>query len=134
MTTTAAPARWYPNQPPALSDETDDAYTNRLLNGGVYDHHRNRQCSIGWHGECSDREHSGRCECPCHEERRNANELVTAWNAANPPGTAVTLPLAPEESPSVTSGPAEVSETGWPVVPVVGFPRPVGMAWLAVQR
>ena len=30
---------------------------------------RNRQCSIGWHEECSDRSginHTGECACPCH--------------------------------------------------------------------
>lgn len=30
-----------------------------------YDHMRNRQCSIGYHDECSD-PHGVDCECPCH--------------------------------------------------------------------
>lgn len=134
MTTTTQPARWYPNQPPALPGESDDAYTNRLLSGGVFDHQRNRQCSIGWHGECSDRSHSGQCGCPCHDERRNADELVATWNHRHPINTHVTLPLAPDEAPTATIGPAEVSETGWPVVPLAGFPQPVGMAWLEATK
>ena len=32
----------------------------------VYTPHRNRQCSIGYHGECTDP--SGKeCGCPCHQ-------------------------------------------------------------------
>lgn len=63
-------ARWFPEKPPALPGESDDAYTDRLTGadrtGRVpYDHSRNRQCSIGWHGECSDPAGAS-CECPCH--------------------------------------------------------------------
>lgn len=69
-TTTAERARWFPEMPPALPGESDDAYTNRLTGadqtGRVpYDHSRNRQCSIGWHAECSDPAGAS-CECPCH--------------------------------------------------------------------
>jgi hypothetical protein len=133
--TTSTPARWYPNQPPGLPDETDEQYTNRLLGIGQpspYDHQRNRQCSIGWHNECSDRSHSGQCGCPCHGWRRSADEHVAAWNAAHPVGTRVTLPEAPDEQPTVTTGPAVV-EQGWPYVPLEGFPHPVGMAWLRAE-
>lgn len=64
--------RWYPAPPPALPGETDDTYTDRLI--GVrgeelrpYDHHRLRQCSIGWHSECSrHRDRDSACRCPCH--------------------------------------------------------------------
>ena len=62
--------RYYPEMPPALSGESDDAYTDRLTgadrtNRVPYDHSRNRQCSIGYHNECSDP--SGlKCKCPCH--------------------------------------------------------------------
>jgi hypothetical protein len=61
---------WYPQMPPALPDESSEAYTNRLTGADQtdrvpYDHRRNRQCSIGWHGECSDPEGVS-CECPCH--------------------------------------------------------------------
>lgn len=135
--TTEAPARWYPNQPPALPGESDDAYANRLLGGGIYDHRRNRQCSIGWHAECSDRDHSGRCECPHHEVVRDRHELVAAWNAAHPVGTPVTLPSCPDEPPTATTGPALIEERGgleWPVVPLDGFPHPVELSWLEVVR
>lgn len=68
-------ARHYPNMPPLLDGEDNDHYSNRMV--GVYgpdaypyDHVRNRQCALGWHNECSDRNVLGserRCECPCHE-------------------------------------------------------------------
>lgn len=62
--------RWYPAPPPGLPGETGDTYTNRLLGsdktGRVpYDHQRNRQCSIGYHSECSC---GPACECPCHTD------------------------------------------------------------------
>jgi hypothetical protein len=73
--------------PPALPGESDDAYTDRLTGadrtGRVpYDHRRNRQCSIGYHGECSERRITDpsitrNCECPCHAEPA----------ASVPPGT-----------------------------------------------
>lgn len=64
----------YPDMPPVLPGEDDDAYTNRLTGadrtGRVpYDHSRRRQCSIGWHGECSD-PNGYSCECPCHASNR----------------------------------------------------------------
>lgn len=68
--------KWYPAPPPALPDESDVDYTNRVLglqgNECPYDHARNRRCSIGYHRECSDRhagtgaDYSGDCQCPCH--------------------------------------------------------------------
>lgn len=66
-------ARHYPDMPPALDGETDDQYTNRLTGAdgtgrSPYDHTRNRQCSIGWHTECSDPA-GATCECPCHPIR-----------------------------------------------------------------
>lgn len=65
-------AEWYPELPPALAGETDEAYTDRLTGADgtdrvPYDHRRNRQCSIGYHDECSD-PLGERCECPCHTE------------------------------------------------------------------
>jgi hypothetical protein len=66
------PARseFYPEMPPGLPGETDDDYTDRLTGadgtGRVpYDHRRRRQCSIGWHDECSDPDGDD-CKCPCH--------------------------------------------------------------------
>jgi hypothetical protein len=62
---------WYPEMPPMLGDEDIDHYTQRLT-GSLgyelcpYDHHRKRQCSIGFHDECSD-PRGERCKCPCHQ-------------------------------------------------------------------
>jgi hypothetical protein len=62
--------RHFPGMPPELPGEASDAYTDRLTgadqSGRIpYDHPRNRQCSIGYHGECSDP--AGKtCKCPCH--------------------------------------------------------------------
>lgn len=74
-TVTIERGRWFPQQPPALAGESDDAYTDRLTGADrtsriPYDHARNRQCSIGYHGECSERDSDprteGHCQCPCH--------------------------------------------------------------------
>ena len=63
--------RWYPQMPPGLDSEDDSAYTNRLLGqDNPYDHYRNRQCSIGYHNECSDPVGKD-CECPCHHVSMN---------------------------------------------------------------
>jgi hypothetical protein len=139
MTTTEV-GRWYPNQPPKLDGETDDEYTDRLTGADStgrrpYDHSRNRQCSIGWHEECSDRLNAGDCGCPCHEERRDAWLLVCDWNRRYPEGTPVTLPAAADEPPTRTTGPARLERIvnrtdSWPVVPLEGFDRPVRMSWL----
>jgi len=63
-------ARYYPYMPPALPGEGDDAYTDRLTgadktNRVPYDHRRRRECSIGYHGNCSDPKGED-CKCPCH--------------------------------------------------------------------
>jgi hypothetical protein len=65
-------ARWFPEQPPHLPGEAAAAYTDRLTGADrtdriPYDHPRNRQCSIGWHAECSDPAGTS-CKCPCHTE------------------------------------------------------------------
>jgi hypothetical protein len=63
-------ARHFPEMPPKLDGEDAGQYTDRLTGadgtGRVpYDHPRNRQCSIGFHEECSDP--AGKhCKCPCH--------------------------------------------------------------------
>ena len=69
-TAATARARHFPQMPPALPGEGDGAYTDRLTGADgagqiPYDHSRNRQCSIGYHGECSDPSGSV-CKCPCH--------------------------------------------------------------------
>ena len=61
---------WNPPMPPALDGETSGQYTDRLTgadktNRIPYKEKRYRQCSIGYHDECSDRG-NGECECPCH--------------------------------------------------------------------
>ena len=54
-------------------------YTNRLTGADgtgrrPYDHVRFRQCSIGYHGECSQRGNPlPECECPCHDPHDPAN-------------------------------------------------------------
>lgn len=46
--------------------ETSDAYTDRLVRAGS-ELGINRQCSIGYHAECSDPQ-GVRCRCTCHAE------------------------------------------------------------------
>ena len=55
------------DMPPKKTDETLEQYTDRLTgNGDVPPPYcRNRQCSIGWHNECTDPA-GKRCKCPCH--------------------------------------------------------------------
>lgn len=70
MTETVERGRWFPKMPPALPGESDYGYTDRLTGADgadrvPYDHDRNRQCSIGYHAECSDPA-GERCKCPCH--------------------------------------------------------------------
>ena len=72
--------RWYPEMPPALPGETDDQYTDRLTGADgtdrrPYDHPRNRQCSIGYHDECSDPD-GERCKCPCHTAAATLSTIV----------------------------------------------------------
>lgn len=138
-TATTERGRWYPDMPPMLPGESADKYTNRLAGadrtGRVpYDHHRNRQCSIGWHEECSDRDHSGQCQCPHHEVMRNAERLVAEWNQQHPVGTRVLIPLDPDEPPTVTVGEAFVerpnSWISWPAVMLKGFEHPVELSWV----
>lgn len=74
-------AAWYPAPPPGLEGEDGDAYTDRLTGadgtGRVpYDHPRNRQCSIGWHSECSDPDGT-ECKCPHHRDTDVPPGLLT---------------------------------------------------------
>lgn len=140
MTTTeVVKGRWYPMGPPALPGESDDDYTNRLTgasgpDGRPYDHSRNRQCSINYHVECSDREHSGQCECPCHDELRNAKTLVAEFNATTPVGTVVEFVEGCVEPPVASTGLAYVDASGWPVVDLDTFPDPVKLSWLRLPQ
>ena len=49
---------------PPGPDESSAEYTGRLL-GLAREHGTNRQCSIGWHHECSD-PYGEECMCSCH--------------------------------------------------------------------
>lgn len=86
MTDTIERGRWYPAPAPALDGETADAYTNRLIGTDgtdrrPYDHPRNRQCSIGYHTECSARVGGG-CGCPCHFDVAPAADAEVNADAA----------------------------------------------------
>lgn len=88
-------ARWYPSPAPALAGEDGedgDAYTDRLTGADgtgrrPYDHPRGRQCSIGWHLECSGWRGASSCECPCHADRAPAG--LPAGPADLPAGAVV---------------------------------------------
>lgn len=63
---------WYPTPPPSLPGETDDAYTNRLTGAdgtgrNPYNHHRLRECALGYHNSCSGRA-STQFQCPHHAD------------------------------------------------------------------
>ena len=53
----------------ALSEDRTDRLAREGAARGVF-----RQCSIGWHFECSDPD-GERCACTCHPERRAAKAL-----------------------------------------------------------
>lgn len=77
---------FFPDMPPMLEGESPTEYTNRLTGadhtGRVpYAERRNRQCSIGYHDECSD-PLGEVCKCPCHAIRAAAPDLLKACEAA----------------------------------------------------
>lgn len=140
--------RWYPNSAPTLPGETPETWTNRVLgadgpDGRPYDHGRNRQCSIGWHNECSDRQNYGAidktagCGCPCHEERLRAPELVAEFNKRVQVGAVVSFIEGSTEPPVKTTSVAYVEQEGqdrgWPVVELDTFPHPVWLSWLVIS-
>ena len=51
---------------PQLSGEDAGKWTDRILSHRA-EHGTNRQCSIGYHGECSDRAGES-CRCLCHDD------------------------------------------------------------------
>ena len=71
---------WDPPLPPKLPNETPRDFTDRLLSKGAYLEHRNRQCSIGYHDECTD-QNGYDCKCPCHSfpdlRKRSLSEFRT---------------------------------------------------------
>lgn len=128
---------FYPDMPPARPGEDDAAYTNRLTGAAgadrvPYDHARGRECATGHHSTCSDRTHSGQCQCPCHRWRRDAAKIVSDWNKRHPVKTPVTLPADPGELdlPTHTTGPAFVDGAGLPVIHLAGFAHPIELAWV----
>lgn len=57
-------------------NDTDEQVREGVAKG------RNRQCSIGWHEECSDRSginHRGECSCPCHGASWEAVGRFMRW-------------------------------------------------------
>lgn len=60
--------------PSKREGETDEEWTDRIHRSGR-ELGRFRQCSIGWHDECSDRQ-GDECECPCH--RMGKHDLAIA--------------------------------------------------------
>ena len=77
---------------------------------------RNRQCSIGYHEECSDRSginHNGDCDCPCHQAEWSRiatfmqwmDECLTHLSEIDPDDQEVAITLRPavravEENPT----------------------------------
>lgn len=51
---------------PPRDGESDTEWTNRVLSHSR-EHEVNRQCSIGWHDECSDPSGDS-CQCICHAD------------------------------------------------------------------
>lgn len=51
---------------PQKEGEDAGVWTNRILSHSR-EYEVNRQCSIGWHGECSDRSGES-CRCLCHDD------------------------------------------------------------------
>lgn len=79
---------------PRLQGESGEAWTNRLvreaIKHGVY-----RQCSIGWHDECSERKSPATdclCNCTCH----GAGAHEVASGAPQAPDATETRDGAPE--------------------------------------
>lgn len=73
--------RWWElvlEAPTANADETTNNLVRAGAERGIF-----RQCSIGWHMECSDWSGQNGCECRCHEiaeeailEARRKRELL----------------------------------------------------------
>jgi len=99
---------FYPDMPPVLPGESSDEYTDRLTgadgtNRVPYDHRRYRQCSIGYHDECTDTQ-GETCKCPCHSEARcTFRYLLSPAGLCNLTKTQHTLwghPFQPQEEPN----------------------------------
>lgn len=63
------------------SDPIDEEATDRHAAEGAAKG-RLRQCSIGWHEECSDRSGinwQGECQCPCHQASTERLGMFMRW-------------------------------------------------------
>lgn len=107
--------RWYPDMPDMLPGENSDQYTNRLTGcyGQAlipYDHRRYRECSIGFHGTCSQRAtpaESRTCQCPCHAEVDTISAAARRLGAANRSGQAALVEDEPDAT--VNGEPADLT-------------------------
>lgn len=68
---------------PKLDGETTDSRTDRLCAVGA-SLGLNRQCSIGWHDECSDPE-GETCRCLCHGDDAKAKDAAFEAHWASQP-------------------------------------------------
>jgi len=71
------------DMPESLPDETNEQYTDRLTGADKtgkcpYPEYRNRQCSIGYHSECTDPK-GEQCKCPCHWTDDQWLEAAKDW-------------------------------------------------------
>ena len=58
-------------------DDIIDRMHQILSDYDIYTPKRNRQCSIGYHGECTDQA-GERCGCPCHKLAALVSEALSA--------------------------------------------------------
>ncbi len=66
-----------PSLYPPFANETDEAWTKRLLSLSP-EYQINRQCSLNYHEECSDPQGES-CQCLCHDPE------VTIWSVEGHP-------------------------------------------------
>lgn len=67
-----------------LDGETPEAWTDRLLAIAGEQAHTKRQCSIGWHLECSDPK-GEECRCTCHPWPESVQSAPIVWGARESP-------------------------------------------------
>lgn len=97
---------------PARKGEDHSDWTGRLLTH-AREHGSNRQCSIGWHGECSDPRGES-CMCLCHADG------FDIWSVE---GHA--------EDGTITVTRAELGEQRWPPQP--GEPDSMWAHWVFAE-
>lgn len=67
-----------------LDGETPEAWTDRLLTIAREQAGTNRQCSIGWHLECSDPK-GEKCRCTCHPWPESVQSAPIEWGVRESP-------------------------------------------------